>query len=64
MYEVSRCANPALRRSASQGLRWVAWANLFARAHSIADTGKLSLAHATHPPFLFDSIAHMMIDVW
>ncbi|MCH9002236.1 MAG: amidohydrolase family protein [Planctomycetes bacterium] len=25
----------------------MAWANLFARAHPIADTGKLSLAHAT-----------------
>ena len=27
----------------------VAWANLFARVHPIAATGKLSLAHATHP---------------
>ena len=26
----------------------VAWANLFAPADSIVDTGKLSLAHATH----------------
>ena len=26
----------------------VAWANLFARADSIVDTGKLSLAHASH----------------
>ncbi|MCH9001940.1 MAG: hypothetical protein IIC02_05140 [Planctomycetes bacterium] len=26
----------------------MAWANLFAHAHPIADTGKLSLAHATH----------------
>ncbi|MCH9001754.1 MAG: hypothetical protein IIC02_04200 [Planctomycetes bacterium] len=25
----------------------MAWANLFARGHPIADTGKLSLAHAT-----------------
>ncbi len=37
-----------LRRSSNDGLRWVAWANLFARAHPLADTGKLSLAHATH----------------
>ena len=36
-----------LRRSSNDGLRWVAWANLFARAYPIADTGKLSLAHAT-----------------
>jgi len=35
-------------RSSEYRLRWVAWANLFARAHPIADTGKLSLAHATH----------------
>ncbi len=25
----------------------VAWSNLFARVHSIADTGKLALAHTT-----------------
>ena len=37
-----------LHRSSNDGLCWVAWANLFARAHSITDTGKLSLAHGTH----------------
>ncbi len=36
-----------LRHSSTDGLRWVAWANLIARAFPIADTGKLSLAHAT-----------------
>ena len=30
-----------LLRTSDDGLRWVAWANLFARAHPIADTGKL-----------------------
>ncbi len=34
--------------SSNDGLRWVAWANVFSRGHSIAATGKLSLAHATH----------------
>ena len=37
-----------LRHRSNDGLRWVAWANLFARAHPIAATGKLSLAHAAH----------------
>ena len=37
-----------LRRSSNDGLVWVAWANLFARACPITDTGKLSLVHATH----------------
>ena len=37
----------SLRRGSDDELRWVAWANLFARGRSIADTGKLSLAHAT-----------------
>ena len=37
-----------LRHGSNDGLCWVAWANLFARAYPIADTGKLSLAHATH----------------
>ena len=36
-----------LRHSSNHELRWVPWANLFARAHPNADTGKLSLAHAT-----------------
>ena len=36
------------RHSSNDELRWVAWANLFARAHPITDTVKLSLPHATH----------------
>ncbi len=47
-----------LRRSSKDGLRWVAWANLFARAHPIADTGKLSLAHATHQITCVGTLGH------
>ncbi len=36
-----------LRRSSNDGVRWVAWANLFARVRSKNTTGKLLLAHAT-----------------
>ncbi len=38
-----------LRHDSLDGLRRVAWANSFARALPMACTGKLPLAHATHP---------------
>ncbi len=38
--------------------RRVAWANLFARAHPIADTGKLLLAHATHQIMCVGALVH------